>query len=145
MKVGKPLFGSGKMGDSEYVNEMEFINNRFMYLYPQNDAPTPEYICQRFYEAIKKHNVDVVVVDPWNQMSHRYQGREDEYLSEMLRIFKNFAMKNQVVFNIVCHTNSRLERNSRGDIDLPFYDRQLAGGNMWGNKCDNIILSLIHI
>ena len=48
-------------------------------------------------------------------------------------------MKNQVVFNIVCHTNSRLERNARGDIDLPFYDRQLAGGNMWGNKCDNII------
>lgn len=138
--VGLPLFGYNKMSKAQYVYAMKFINERFFYIDTGDTAPTPDYLLERFHEIIAKHNVDAVVLDPWNQLTHLKRGvTKDEYLSEELRKIKMFAKKNNVIFNIVAHCNSSLSFKADGNLEMPYAQKHLADGPMWRNKCDNIV------
>ena len=124
-----------------YQKWMDFINDHFFYLFPQNDLHTPEYIQDRFREAISKHGVTGCIIDPFNQLDNDWkrEGRDDFYISGFLSQYKRFALTNKIYMIIVAHTKSAIKKASNGiDYETPdIYD--LAGGAMWGNKCDNII------
>ncbi len=124
-----------------YREVYEFVSNHFFYVYPKDLAPTPDYIKSRFLELIIKHGVTGVVLDPYNQMTNDYSsvgGRDDKYLESFLSDCSRFAMNNNVFFTIVAHPH-KLRKNEKGGYDCPdVFD--LAGGAMWNNKADNILV-----
>ena len=143
MYVGRntlPNYGN-QMSEADYIRGMDFIKNHFFYIFPEDDSPTPEYINTRFEAVIKKHKVDGCVIDPYNQLDNDIKkagGREDMYLSSFLSKQKRFAQQHQIYMIIVAHPKGTISKNGSGDFECPdIYD--LAGGAMWGNKCDNII------
>lgn len=139
MYIGKKVYeGTNKMSIEEYNLGMDFVNEHFFFLFPEEDEPTPDYIMDRFKEVKIKDNVDGIVIDPYNQMFHDYSIREDQYISTFLTKFKRFAVKNELYSIIVAHPNSRIETED-GNLKTPYYTHNLAGGMMWGNKCDNIL------
>lgn len=130
--------GLDQMTDEEYVQACEFLNDHFFYVYPDNEHDLLS-IHDKFRYLVLKKGVDGVVVDPFNQLDHNQKAyqREDQYLSEVLKDMKRFALLNNVTYNIVAHPkNPKYEQ----DKSLPIVDMyDLYGGSMWGNKADHII------
>ena len=127
---------------SEYEAVYDFISKHIFYVYPKTIAPTPEYIKERFLELIIKEKIEGCIIDPFNQMTNDYSsfgGRDDKYLETVLSDLSRFAQLNEVLFVIVAHPKAM-----RKDKDNPNYPEpdvfDLAGGAMWNNKMDNILV-----
>lgn len=123
-----------------YEAAYDFITKHIFYVYPKDDAPTPEYIKERFLELVIKEKVDGVGIDPFNQLSNQYnkfQGR-DKYLEYVLTDFSRFAQINNCYFQIIAHP-IKMNKDGTGNYPCPdVYD--VADGAMWNNKTDNILV-----
>lgn len=122
-----------------YERAYEFISAHEFYMYPKDFSPTPEYVKERFLELIVKERVDGIDIDPFNQMAHDYgKGRTDQYLETFLGDFARFVQINNVYGLIVAHPNKG-HKDQSGNYPCPdVFD--LAGGAMWNNKMDNILI-----
>lgn len=131
-----------QMSMIEYEKAMEFIGNHFFYVHPSDASPTPDYINKCFEVLIDKYNIDGCITDPFNQLDNDWRkfNRDDLYISEFLGKEKRFAQVHNVYKIIVGHpVGGKLKKDSQGDYEKPnIYD--YAGGSMWANKCDNILL-----
>lgn len=135
MYAGKWL---DKMTEEEYTQACHFISEHIFYVYPE-DSHDIHSINEKFRYLVLKKGVDGVMVDPFNQLDHlqkAYQ-REDQYISEILKDVKRFALLNKVVYCIIAHPKNP---NYNQDKSLPVADMyDIAGGAMWGNKADQIL------
>jgi twinkle protein len=135
MYVGKWL---DNMTEEEYVNACWFIDKHIFYVYPEDEHDITS-IHEKFRYLILKKGVDGVMIDPFNQLdkTQRPYERDDQYLSVVLKDIKRFALLNNVVYNIVTHP---VKPQREQDKSLPVVDMyDIAGGAMWGNKCDQIL------
>ncbi len=135
MYVGKWL---NNMTEEEYINACLFIDEHFFYVYPDNEHDINS-IHEKFRHLVLKKGVDGVMIDPFNQLDSNQKAfqREDQYLSEILKDVKRFALLNNVVYVIVAHPKNPSHVNGQ---PLPVVDNyDIAGGAMWGNKCDQIL------
>lgn len=139
MYVGETVLkGDFQMTEEKYVEAAKFVNDRFFYVFPEDNEPTPDYINERFSELIAKYRVDCVIVDPFNQLYHDYTERDDKYLSKILTSFKRFATMNNIHYTMIAHPNGRVGKTKDGNLEMPYFT-ELSGGMMWANKCDNIL------
>lgn len=124
-----------------FINASQFISRHFFYVYPKTISPTPEYIKERFLEMIIKEKVSGCVVDPFNQLTNDYNstnGRDDKYLETFLSDCSRFAQENEQLFFIIAHPKM-MRKDADGNYPCPdVFD--LAGGAMWNNKMDNILI-----
>lgn len=135
MYVGKWL---NNMTKDEYIEACLFIDQHIFYVYP-DDAHDINSINEKFRHLILKKGVDGVMVDPFNQLDSNQKAyqREDQYLSEVLKDVKRFALLNNVVYTIIAHPKNP---SYNQDKSLPVADMyDIAGGAMWGNKADQIL------
>jgi len=123
-----------------YEKAYRFASEHFFYIYPQEISPTPEYIRSRFLELVIKKKVDGVVIDPFNQLSNDYSsGRDDKYLETFLSECSRFAILNNVYYMIIAHPHKlQKDRDTKAYPVPDVFD--LAGGAMWNNKVDNILV-----
>src|SRR5712692_563022 len=101
MYVGKWL---DNMSEAEYIEGCYFIDKHIFYVYPEDEHDINS-INEKFRHLVLKKGIDGVMIDPFNQLDHLqkpYQ-REDQYLSEILKDIKRFALLNNVCYNIVAH------------------------------------------
>ncbi|MEY4333377.1 MAG: hypothetical protein RLZZ196_2120 [Bacteroidota bacterium] len=127
-----------KCTEEEYIKACEFIGNHIFFVYPENEHDI-ESVHEKFRHLILKKGLDGVMIDPFNQldsMQKAYQ-REDQYLSNILKDIKRFALLNGICYNIIAHPKSPSYKEDRSLPVADMYD--LAGGAMWGNKTDNIL------
>lgn len=136
MYAGKWL---DRMSEKEYVDACWFVDKHIFYVYPENEHDINS-INDRFRHLVLKKGIDGVMVDPFNQLDSNQKAfqREDQYLSEILKDVKRFALLNNVCYNIVAHPKN--PSYNQNDKSLPVVDMyDIAGGAMWGNKVDQII------
>lgn len=135
MYVGKWL---KEMSEQEYIDACLFIDLHIFYVYPE-DEHDMNSINEKFRHLVLKKGIDGVLIDPFNQLDSNQKAyqREDQYLSEVLKDTKRFALLNNISYNIVAHPKNP---SYNQDKSLPIVDMyDIAGGAMWGNKADNII------
>lgn len=135
MYVGKWL---ADMTEQEYIDACLFIDLHFFYVYP-DDEHDINSIHEKFRHLILKKGVDGVMIDPFNQLDSNQKAyqREDQYLSEVLKDVKRFALLNHIAYCIVAHPKNP---SFQKDQPMPIVDMyDIAGGAMWGNKCDQIL------
>lgn len=141
-----------RMNLDEFITGMDFIHEHFFVIYPEKDEPTPQYINDRFEELILKEGIEGCITDPFNQLDNDWAsegGRDDQYISAFMAKEKRFALKHDVYKLIVAHPKgsgmqmvtdrTKKEFFNEGNYECPNV-YQLAGGAMWNNKCDNIIV-----
>lgn len=135
MYVGKWL---REMTENEYSEACHFIGNHIYYVYPE-DSHDIHSIHEKFRYLVMKRGVDGVLIDPFNQLDHNQKGyqREDQYLSEVLKDMKRFALLNAVVYCIVAHPKNPNYQEGKVLPVVDMYD--ISGGAMWGNKADLIV------
>lgn len=135
MYVGKWL---SDMTEEEYTNACHFISEHIYFVYPDNEHDINS-IHEKFRYLILKKGIDGVMIDPFNQLDSNQKAyqREDQYLSEVLKDVKRFALLNSIVYVIIAHPKTP---SYREDKSLPVADMyDISGGSMWGNKADQIL------
>lgn len=128
-----------RMTENEYVEACDFIDKHFFYVYPEHDHDINS-IHDKFRYLVLKKGIDGVLIDPFNQLdkSQKPYERDDQYLSEVLKDIKRFALMNAVCYNIVAHPKNPTYEKNKELPPVGMYD--LAGGAMWGNKSDSITI-----
>lgn len=129
----------------EQLNEaMDFVNDHFVYVYPENDTPTPEYILSKFEENILKLGVTGCLIDPFNQMDNDFRtsgGREDLYASKFISAYKRFGQKHDVFTWVIAHPNTEV-KPQKNEIDPPAPNQfNFSAGQIWNAKCDDIVIT----
>jgi len=135
MYVGKWL---KDMTEEEYTGACLFIDQHIFYVYPDNDHDINS-INEKFRHLVLKKGIDGVLLDPFNQLDHNQKAyqREDQYLSEVFKDIKRFALLNNISYNIVAHPKNPTYQQDKSLPVVDMYD--IAGGAMFGNKMCNII------
>lgn len=130
-------YNSNRPSRAVYDRAYDWIGKHIFYLYPQSDAPTPDYIKARFLELVVKEKIDGCCIDPFNQLTNDYGARSDKYLESLFGDFARFAQTNNLYFVIVAHPK-QMGKGADGNYPCPdVFD--LADGAMWNNKMDNIL------
>jgi len=89
--------------------------------------------------AIYRHGVKGVILDPWNEVEHDFNGlSETQYTSKILSRIRKFARYNGIHFWLVAHP-AKMYRNKAGQYpEVTLYD--IAGSANFKNKADNGIV-----
>jgi VirE N-terminal domain/DnaB-like helicase C terminal domain len=125
-----------QMSMEEYERGYKFVREHFFYVYPE--VHTMEEVDANFVHLINEKKIQGCFIDPYNQLEMEYGAREDLFLSKFLRDRKRFAIDYNLHYIISTHPKS-MSRDKNGNYPIPeFYD--IAGGAMWGNKADNIMV-----
>lgn len=135
MYVGKWL---REMTEQEYIDACAFISEHIFYVYPE-DSHDINSIHEKFRYLVMKKGIDGVLVDPFNQLDHNQKGyqREDQYLSDVLKDMKRFALLNAIVYAYITHPKNPTYGEGKVLPVVDMYD--LHGGSMHGNKVDLIV------
>lgn len=141
MYIGKNVsnrFGN-KMSEAEFIAACNFINDHMFFIYP-DEKHTVEELHQAFQSLLMKEGIDGVLIDPYNQLEKSFPGmRTDEEISEFMRVVKRFTVQSNISYNIIVHPRSPQREKGSKELKVPdAYD--IAGGAMWANKADNILV-----
>lgn len=125
-----------KMNIDELTNAIDFLTDHFIYVYP-DEVQDLDTVHTLFRSLILRHGIDGVLIDPWNQLDHIIDNREDLYLSKALKEIKKFSLLNNISYNIIAHPKT-IAPNKDGELPTAQV-WHIAGGQMWRNKADNIL------
>jgi twinkle protein len=117
-----------------------FIREHFVFITDDpkgenDDEATVDWLVDRAADAVIRFGIDMLIGDPWNELSHpRSRGEmRDEYTGRAIRTIKRFAKRFDVCCAIVAHpTKDAAEAAAKGSMSL--YD--ISDGAMWVNKAE---------
>ena len=101
------------------------------------DGTTPALLLAEFARLHAKNPLYGVLIDPWNQLDHDWQAREDVYLSNQFGLLKRFAIRHELAVVVTAHPAGQA-KDKHGNLVRPDA-YSIAGGKMWNNKFDNVL------
>ncbi|KQS84142.1 AAA family ATPase [Rhizobium sp. Leaf386] len=118
-----------------------FIENSFIFIDadPVGDTDedmTLEWLLERAADAVLRHGIRVLVIDPWNEVEHARPKHESEtqYVNRSLRQIRRFALKHEVLAIVLAHPTKDVGKG--GESRTPtLYD--IEGSAAWYNKPDH--------
>jgi twinkle protein len=114
-----------------------WIDSHHVFIVPsEDDDVTLDWMLDRMEAAVVRHGVQVIVIDPWNEMDHTRARDETmtEYVGRAIKSLKRFAKKFQVHLIVIAHPTKSL-KDGDGKYKMPtLYD--ISDSANWYNKCD---------
>jgi twinkle protein len=100
----------------------------------ESPATTINWVLEQAVFAIERHGVDVLVIDPWNELEWAREKNETltEYIGWCLKFLKYFARAHDVAVIVVAHPTKARVAGS-GPVTLA----DIEGSAHWWNKSDN--------
>lgn len=98
---------------------------------------TLQWLLDRAEDAVLRHNIDMLVIDPWNELEHaRDQGESvTDYTGRAIRQIKRFARQYNVLVLLCVHPTKDFTRTKDGKPrSVTLYDCE--GSAHWANKAD---------
>lgn len=126
----------------EYSKADKFINSRFSFIHndsmESDDDTTIDWILEKGAAAVTRYNMDMLIIDPWNEADHLRASGESltEYTGRAIKKLKKFAQAYNVLVAVVIHPTK--EGGLKGEGDLSLYDA--ADSAHWVNKADLAVL-----
>ena len=115
-----------------------WINERFVFFHvdPRTDESeqSVEWLVEKAEEAVIRHGIKMLVIDPWNEFEHARSPAETEtqYVARVIKRLKRFAQTFDVLVVVVIHPTKLGGAKAAADIGL--YDAD--GSAHWANKAD---------
>ena len=121
----------------------EYLDEHFEFIDATEDELSLETILSTTLSATKKHRVDCLIIDPWNEIElSRPPGiSETDFIGVCLRKLRKFARKNNICIIIVAHpTKMARMKDNKGTATNKYmvpslYD--ISNSSNWYNKTDN--------
>jgi twinkle protein len=101
-----------------------------------DDITIPEII-DRSIEAVMRHNIRMMVIDPWNEVEHLKMPGEMmvDYIARSIRELRRLAQQQGLSVWVVAHPTKEVKGRD-GKVTIPtLYD--VEGAAHWFNKCDH--------
>lgn len=115
----------------------DWIDRHNVFIVPDDEEDTTlEWLLEKMEVAVLRHEVQVIVIDPWNEMDHLRERGETttEYTGRAIKTLKKFARRLGVHLIVVAHP-TKLSRDKDGKYPIPtLYD--ISDSAHWFNKCD---------
>jgi twinkle protein len=131
---------ASKVNHEDISNADRWINERYSLIVPDVDSDEDAslgWLLEKMAAAVMRHNVDVFIIDPWNEVEHSFDRREmsqTDYTGFAIKQLKKFARRYNVHVAVVAHP-AKLQRNKDGEYPIPtLYD--VADSAHWANKAD---------
>lgn len=101
---------------------------------------TLDWVLDRATEAVFRHGIRLLVIDPWNEVEHARHRNETtvDYIGRSIVAMKRFARAHNVVVLVVAHPTKMVARNDGSFPPPNLYD--IADAAHWYNKCDHGIV-----
>ena len=138
----RPFYRDGYSGaratSAEVLEATQYLDSRLSFIYPESESLTIDNILQKARALVFRNGINGLVLDPWNEFEHRYEGHtEAQYLSAALSKIRRFARVNRVAVWLVAHP--RVLNPARKDTEKlkPPNMYEISGGAHWFNKSDN--------
>ena len=125
-----------RMAWQQLQEALEWLHEHFTVVTAPEGA-TPTQLLEQFAALHAIRPFDAVLADPWNQLTHEFQSREDLYLSQQFSLLKRFAIKHDVAVLVTAHPAGDV-KNKEGKLTVP-NAYSISGGKMWANKFDNVL------
>jgi twinkle protein len=122
----------------EREEERVKISEHFSFVFDEgvlNEPMTVNWMIERMYDAKSRFNMDMMVIDPWNQLDHVHSREMTDalYIHDALRKFKKAAMDLNIALVIVAHPRKMYE-----DETPTLY--HINGSAAWNDKTDGGIV-----
>ena len=126
------------MSEKELLDGIDFVNEYFFSVYPNDDQSLDE-ILKKFSYLVRKKNIDTIVIDPYNQIQHdmRNGEREDLYISRFMSRLKKFAVDHDVAVHLIAHQVTPSFSKGENFPEPNLY--KIKGGGTFADKADNIL------
>jgi twinkle protein len=126
------------MSPEERAGADAWIDRHFAFIVPsEDDDPTLAWILEKIAAAIIRFDANIVVIDPFNEMSNedRPEGMSmTEYVGFAIKQFKKLAKKYRVHLILVAHP-AKMLRSKDGTYPIPgLWD--IADSAQFSNKAD---------
>ena len=128
-----------KMGKDRLANVDRWIGENFVFIdhdtQGDDEDITLEWILERAADAVLRHGVRVLVIDPWNEVEHAKDQRESmtEYVNRALRQLKKFGQRYGLAVFVVAHPTKDVAKDGKSRVPT-LYD--IADSSAWFNKPD---------
>jgi twinkle protein len=126
-----------KLTIDDFRNNIAYIQDYFIVKDQGENSPTFEELFNDYKAVAKNQKIHTVSIDPFNEMMHSYEGRQDIYLENLLGNIRVFSRANNIHTFIVIHPRT-LQKNKEGRYDPPTA-YEASGGSMFYNKGESII------
>jgi twinkle protein len=97
-------------------------------------------IVEKTAEAVMRHGVKIVLLDPWNEIEHA-KPRDMmmiDYIAEAIRALRRMALDHKLTVIVVAHPTKEV-KSPKGEVRCPsLYD--IEGAAHWFNKADHGIV-----
>lgn len=138
--VGKstdPHYKHNQMGETEYLQSIDFISEHFFLIYPSKDFEF-ETILDKAKYLVRKKGIRHLIIDPYNTVEHKMKmgEREDLYISRFMSELKRCALQNDIGIHLVAHQLTP-QKDTNGRYVRPDLNR-IKGGGTFSDKADNV-------
>lgn len=121
----------------------EWARQMFWGISPKEDEDSAvnfdlKWLQNAITEAATRHGCKWVLIDPWNEIEHVWNVRENEtaYTNQALRELKRLSRQLQIAIIIVAHPGKAADMKPIADQSL--YD--VSGSAAWKNKADHGVI-----
>ena len=99
-----------------------------------DDELTVDWILEKATDAVHRHGIRILLIDPWNEVEHPKRKEElmTEYIGRSIRDLRRFAQQRDVIVIIVAHPTKEIVKEKRPP---GLYD--IDGSAHWANKPDH--------
>lgn len=124
---------------SSIAHADKWIDDFYTFIIPDVDSDEDAdlgWLLDKMAACVIRHGVDLIVIDPWNEIEHTYPKdmTATEYTGFAIKQLKKFAKRHQVHVSVVAHP-AKMQRNREGQYPVPsLYD--IADSAHWANKPD---------
>lgn len=128
------------LSDRQMLREADqFLNDAFVFIDADPEEGmdgdmTLEWVIDRAHDAVHRHGVKHLIIDPWNEVEHSKPANEPmpDYIGRGIRMLKRFAKERQVAVTVIVHPTKAVGGESPRMPNL--YDCE--GSAHWYNKPD---------
>lgn len=124
------------MEQSDKDDFAAWLDENFRVIYPSwDDEVDLDWLIERMTASVVQQDCDVIVIDPFNEMSHDTSGESMTlYIGWFIKTLKRFAAKHNVHVVVVAHPR-KINKDKDGNVEIPtLYDIEQSA--MWYNKAD---------
>jgi len=115
----------------------EWINQNFVFIVKEDEEDASmDWVLDKCRACAIRYDVDVIVIDPWNEVDHKkgFSESSTDYVGEAIKKIKRFAKIYSVHMMVVAHPTKITPMNN-GNLPVPSL-YQIEDTRHWYGKCD---------
>lgn len=130
-----------RMNFDTFYSGSQWVRKHYCFIESTQMLPTLDWILERAADAVMRHGIKGLIIDPWNRISKKLEGRQSEtdYVGEALPKILQFLQNYGVHGWLIVHPKQQEPDRKTKEIHAPsLYD--MAGSANFVNMCDNGIV-----